>query len=210
MSVQTEIGRLHDAKSAIAAAIADKGVTVPDGTKLDGMAELIAGIEAGGDEYKESLKGLIDRTAVNIVFPDDLTNIGDYSFRDCSYLGYISLPDGIKTIGRYAFSGCSRFDMLSLPNSLEDILDYAFSYCYGLTIKKIPASVKNISIYSFNGTYITELTFLGKPKWISFSAFNNCSKLATINVPWAEGEVADAPWGAVNATINYNYVSPEV
>lgn len=50
MSVQTEIGRLSGAKSAIAAAIADKGVTVPDGTKLDGMAELIAGIEAGGGD----------------------------------------------------------------------------------------------------------------------------------------------------------------
>ena len=48
MSVQTEIGRLSGAKSAIAAAIADKGVTVPDGTKIDGMAALIARIEVGG------------------------------------------------------------------------------------------------------------------------------------------------------------------
>jgi hypothetical protein len=24
-------------------------------------------------------------------------------------------------------------------------------------------------------------------------------------VPWAEGAVANAPWGATNATINYNY-----
>lgn len=52
MSVQTEIGRLRSAKSAIAAAIADKGVNVPDGTKLDRMAELIAGIEAGGRRVK--------------------------------------------------------------------------------------------------------------------------------------------------------------
>ena len=48
MSIQGEITRLETAKSAIAAAIAGKGVTVPDGTMLDGMADLIAGIEAGG------------------------------------------------------------------------------------------------------------------------------------------------------------------
>ena len=36
-------------------------------------------------------------------------------------------------------------------------------------------------------------------------AFKNCTALTTINVPWSEGEVASAPWGATNATINYNY-----
>ena len=48
MSVQTEISRLESAKQAIASAIANKGVTVPDGTMLDGMAALIDSIEAGG------------------------------------------------------------------------------------------------------------------------------------------------------------------
>ena len=48
MSIQSEITRLESAKSAIAEAIAGKGVTVPDGTLLDGMASLIESIEAGG------------------------------------------------------------------------------------------------------------------------------------------------------------------
>ena len=48
MSIATEISRIKSAKSAIAAAIAGKGVTVPDGTLLDGMAALIESIEAGG------------------------------------------------------------------------------------------------------------------------------------------------------------------
>ena len=48
MSVQTELTRLTNAKSAIKAAIEGKGVTVPDATLLDGMAPLIESIEAGG------------------------------------------------------------------------------------------------------------------------------------------------------------------
>ena len=48
MSVQSEITRLENAKTAIKAAIEGKGVTVPDATLLDGMASLIESIEAGG------------------------------------------------------------------------------------------------------------------------------------------------------------------
>ena len=52
MSVQSEITRIESAKTAIATAIEGKGVTVPDGTLLDGMAPLIESIEAGGGGMK--------------------------------------------------------------------------------------------------------------------------------------------------------------
>ena len=48
MSIQSELTRLTDAKAAIQTAIEGKGVTVPSGTLLDGMAALIESIEAGG------------------------------------------------------------------------------------------------------------------------------------------------------------------
>lgn len=48
MSIQTDLSRIKNAKSAIKAAIEGKGVTVPDATLLDGMAALIEAIEAGG------------------------------------------------------------------------------------------------------------------------------------------------------------------
>lgn len=48
MSVQTQIDRISGNITAALAAIADKGVTVPDGSTSDALAELIASIEAGG------------------------------------------------------------------------------------------------------------------------------------------------------------------
>lgn len=48
MSVQTQIDRLETAKNAIVSAITGKGVSVPSGTKLDGLAALIASITTGG------------------------------------------------------------------------------------------------------------------------------------------------------------------
>lgn len=50
MSVQSEITRISGNVTAALAAIADKGVTVPDGSTSDALAELIASIEAGGGE----------------------------------------------------------------------------------------------------------------------------------------------------------------
>lgn len=47
MSVQSEINRISGAKTDIGAAIAEKGVTVPAGTKIDAMAPLIEAIQTG-------------------------------------------------------------------------------------------------------------------------------------------------------------------
>lgn len=55
MSIQTEITRIESAKTAIATAIEGKGVTVPTGTKLDGLAALVESIEAGGGGLKLEL-----------------------------------------------------------------------------------------------------------------------------------------------------------
>lgn len=69
MSVQTEIDRLETAKAAIGTAIAGKGVAVPSGTKLDGMAALINGIEQGSDPVLQS-KTVSPTTSSQTVKPD--------------------------------------------------------------------------------------------------------------------------------------------
>ena len=48
MSIATDVSRIKGNITAALAAIADKGVTVPDGSTSDALAELIASIEAGG------------------------------------------------------------------------------------------------------------------------------------------------------------------
>lgn len=48
MSVQAQVLRLQTARDNIVSAIADKGVSVPFGTKIDDIAALIATMETGG------------------------------------------------------------------------------------------------------------------------------------------------------------------
>lgn len=76
------------------------------------------------------------------------------------------------------------------------------------TAGPLPEGVTRIDSYAFQKcTDLTELTFKGKPSTLNSSAFTDCTNLLAINVPWAEGEVSGAPWGATNAEIRYNYVA---
>ena len=56
MSISSEITRISNAKTAIAESIANKGVTVPSETKIDGMATLIDSIQTGGASMAENVK----------------------------------------------------------------------------------------------------------------------------------------------------------
>ena len=87
------------------------------------------------------------------------------------------------------------------------IRDHAFHNCQNLALTSLPSGITNIGNYAFQGcTKLTSITFEGTPNSIiSNTAFSGCTDLTTINVPWAKNEVANAPWGATNATINYNY-----
>ena len=91
MSVQTEITRIESAKTAIATAIEGKGVTVPDGTLLDGMAPLIESIEAGGAVVAYGIiTPASDTTTITVehnmgVMPDFFSIWGDRSYTTANY-----------------------------------------------------------------------------------------------------------------------------
>lgn len=162
--------------TAAAANIQDGYTAYAGGVKITGTAI--------GGSTDSSLKDIIEKTSANPTLPSDLAKIGDYIFYRYSNLVLTSLPDGVISIGTYAFYMCTSLVLMSLPVALNSISAYALAYC----------------------TKLTTVTFNSTPAIIMPNAFSGCSALTTINVPWAEGAVANAPWGATNATINYNYV----
>lgn len=106
----------------------------------------------------------------------DITEVNEEWFRSKSGIY-------VDHIRRYAFAHCTEVTSLTIPNSIRSVDSDACYSCINL------------------GT----VTFKGTPKIIQVDAFRYCDNLTEINVPWSEGEVANAPWGAKNATINYNY-----
>ena len=71
MSISSEITRISNAKTAIAQSIANKGVTVPSGTKIDGMASLIDSIQTGGGGAVQPSKALtVTSNGTTTITPD--------------------------------------------------------------------------------------------------------------------------------------------
>lgn len=162
---------------------------------------------SGSSEMEQQWITFIERDESKSVtkLPEGLTTIGPGVFQSSKNLELTSLPSGITSIGEYAFSSCSKLALTSLPEGLTTIGKSAFYSCHRLAITSIPASVTTINGLAFAGCAgLTEITFMGKPTSIDYTAFQNTG-ITTFNVPWAEGEVGDAPWGVPRVTINYNY-----
>lgn len=178
---------LDDGLSQIATAIKEKTGNTENIVFPEGFKESINSIENGGSDGfwdEEFATSLIKRTIATIKFPSEIEVIGGYAFYNCTKLDFSFLPDTITQINNGAFGNCTALSSLKyIPKKVKVIGSSAFHRCLKLT----------------------SITFEGTPNSIDNTAFNNCTNLLTINVPWAEGQVAGAPWGATNATINYNY-----
>lgn len=88
----------------------------------------------------------------------------------------------VKTIGINAFANC--YKLLNIPYMpiLRQIESNAFNNCRALTEIKLPNTITTIVANAFNG----------------------CTNITDIYCGFAEGAIANAPWGATNATIHYN------
>ena len=229
MSVQSQIDRIITAVGNAYRKVSERGGTVPASQTVANLATAIDSIPAGGatkpyiEEIYDSDGNLIDvkmhgytkirdhifeecHSLSLASLPDEIVSIGSCAFFECENLALTSLPLGVTYIGYGAFIGCENLALTSLPDGITSIGTQTFYFCTNLALTSIPAGVTDISYGAFYGcTGLTELTFLGTPTGIAPNSFQDCTNLTTINVPWAEGAVANAPWGATNATIHYNY-----
>lgn len=136
MSIRSEIARLELAKAAIAAAIANKGVTVPPGTTLDGMAALIDSIVAVVPAYKNALAAAIGY--------------------DGAVLNGVGYKDGYRLTGSqtaadnnsYLSSNSSYFATGFMPYTLADAQG-----CVPIYVKGVNLSAGNLGDYSRIGLF---------------------------------------------------------
>lgn len=173
---------------------------------LCAIADAIAsgGGTSGGDPSDIGAEKYIEAQHAEVVLPN-ATAIKPYAFATDTVLSSVSMPK-VKNIGTSGFSQCSNLVITNFHEGLERIDSYAFMACQKFVVISFPTSMKFIGDRAFqNCSEIKTVTFKTKPGTIGSIAFISCGNLKTINVPWAEGEVANAPWGATNATINYNY-----
>ena len=124
----------------------------------------------------------------DVYVPDWIAVFNMGMFNNCTKLENIyGNTENVWNVNATAFAGCSSLKDAPYMPKLSKIENNGFARCVGLT--------------RFN-FYMTATS-------IASNAFNGCTNLLDIYVPWSEGEVANAPWGATNATIHYNTVYDE-
>ena len=121
---------------------------------------------------------------VGIVF--DEFNFQQNMCTRCRVNGVTYLPRNV-VFGSYVgpYITTIEISMVKASNGLGPMIEpMAFSNINSVTNITIKTKVDSIATNSFSGATNPNLV---------------------VNVPWAEGEVANAPWGCTAATINYNY-----
>lgn len=135
---------IDNAKKAAFAAIIEKGVAIPDGTKLDGMADLIRSIPTGGSGTS------IETCEVSITFYDNMT-----SGSQPSYVTYTTVKDE-KIVNVLITS-----DDADWPDGLST---GGFSYSYPLIINCVVGTSVYLADENMAGhNYVTSdnITFIG-------------------------------------------------
>lgn len=97
MSVQTQIDRISGNVAAALSAIAEKGVTVPDGSNSDALHELILSIKAGvsGDSVSDDGNGNI---TINALYSFTYTDDGNGNLTGATVSGTSSTDDSGNVI----------------------------------------------------------------------------------------------------------------
>lgn len=147
MSIQTELTRITNAKAAIKAAIEGKGVTVPDGTLLDGMASLIEAIEAGGGGHEV--------TCGIITLAEDSTTISwEHGLSKAPNFGMIFMAAGYS-VTTYANMLRAFYKRYNFRGTVGENFDAYATTSSTSTIKHPTSMAAGQSAFTVNDTTVT-------------------------------------------------------
>ena len=69
---------------------------------------------------------------INIIIPEDVTRINNYTFSDCNSLESVTIGENVTSIGDFAFYDCSNLNTVTIGENVTSIGNYAFYDCSNL------------------------------------------------------------------------------
>lgn len=120
-----------------------------------------------------------------VVIPDGVTEIGEYSFYKSNVITTVVVPDSVEVIGEYAFCSCTNLERINVPDCVKKI---GSGIVYGTKIYKDSANWEGDVLYlghhlletkDISGEYeIKEGTLT-----IAETTFCSCAGLTGIKIP---------------------------
>ncbi|MDD3947327.1 MAG: leucine-rich repeat protein, partial [Clostridia bacterium] len=141
----------------------------------------------------------------NFTIPAGVSIIGNAPFRGCTSLSEIAVaPD--NTIYKaedgvlYSIDGKSLIQYpegktassFIIPSSVETLGNYAFYNCQTLAEIQLGANITSVGCYAFAGTSISSMVLSKNVTWIGSNAFDRCSQLVSLSLPFVGSSKAEA------------------
>ena len=119
----------------------------------------------------------------SIKFPEGITELPRFAFKECRKLDQVILPESLVKIGISVFIYCQSLKTIELPKGLREIDICAFAYC-GLKSISLPNRVVSIPMSAFVGCIdLEEVALSPYTTTIIPGAFGQCYHLKKINKP---------------------------
>ena len=142
-----------------------------------------------------------------LVIPDNVTSIGNYTFADCDSLESITIPNSVTSIGKGAFSNCASLKRITIPDSVTAIGDSAFGGCASLESITIGDGATSIGAYAFyNCTSLKLITIGDSVTSIGNYAFYGCFSLESITIPDSVTSIGEDAFEGCTNLIQTEYV----
>ena len=117
----------------------------------------------------------------DLVIPNSVMTISEYSFFECNKLTSVNIPSNVTSIGSSAFEKCSGLSTVNIGNGVISLSKAAFRGCSGLTSVTIPNSVTSIGNSAFEGCSGLSSVNIGRGvRSIEEKAFAKCEELTDI------------------------------
>ena len=138
-----------------------------------------------------------------IIIPQSITRLKDYTFQNCNNLESITTNNSITSISKLTFSGCNNlqnitsdnrdvlrcfldvhnFKRVTLGNSFTEIPERYFYECKALVLVTLPESVTKIGKEAFYGCKkLQSITIPSSVTLIESSAFAKCTSIQSVNI----------------------------
>ncbi|MBQ2876092.1 MAG: leucine-rich repeat domain-containing protein [Clostridia bacterium] len=139
------------------------------------------------------------RCIQRINFGEGIDGIGKYAFKGCLAFTTLAVPQSVKSIGLGAFEGCDNLASISLPSIGENLyLGYFFgAQTPDKSSVMIPQSLKSAVLTTgedvpagafYGASGLTSIAIEGATASIGLGAFEGCSSLKSLSVPFAGGK----------------------
>lgn len=214
--------------TSVANAIRTKGGTSAQMAFPAGFVSAVQAIPTGGGYTIKQIASNEAFYEADLVLPSNVEEIESYAFYGKG-ISKVS-GSGVKTINGNAFDGGNRaipfeFDFPNVEtingvfafghNKFNNKQGVIAAYTCGRSMLESGSNLPSVKytratlidadqIYNVNSVQFIIIN--STPNQINSLAFRRSSALTDIYVPWSEGAVANAPWGATDATIHYNTV----